>query len=345
MGKNDLSAYFLIGPTASGKTAVAQRIAEEDGFDIVSADSMLIYCGMDVGTAKPSREEQARARYWCMDLADPGSHFSVALFREAALKALSRIATEGKQAIVVGGTGLYVKALTHGLSPTPPGARECEIGREGQDLPSNLPLLPDKPAGGDPSSRCYDVAGKAAHLSGLQAILQKEAPEMYAALADKQNPRRLVRAIEMERAGIKQPLNLWKRHGAGPVLTGLRLPLAQLRVRIEARVRKMYGNGLLEEVRVLCGSGFDKASTARGAIGYAEAIAHLEGRCTIEEAILQTTRRTVQLARRQMTWFRNQANVDWIDVNTTDDTGDVARAVRQSWKKNGSGEIEPRTET
>jgi len=320
MSGNGLRAYFLVGPTASGKTAVAQRIAEEDGFDIVSADSMLVYRGMDIGTAKPSLEEQARVRYWCMDLAEPGTHFNVSRFKDAAVDALSKITSEGKRAIVAGGTGLYVKALTHGLSPTPPALFASHVPGSGNRVADTREAM-------------------VASVPELQEILQREAPEVYAAMPDKQNPRRLSRAIEMARTGIKQPLNLWKEQGAGPVLTGLRLPMAQLRIRIEERVRGMYRNGLPEEARALCATGFDNATTAKAAIGYAEAIAHLEGRFTIEEAITQTTRRTYQLARRQMTWFRNQANVDWIDVEIGMDAATIARSIKESWRKHGAAPI------
>ncbi|MEI6970921.1 MAG: tRNA (adenosine(37)-N6)-dimethylallyltransferase MiaA [bacterium] len=309
MNQMSASACFLVGPTASGKSAVAQLLAESEGFDIVSADSMLVYRGMDIGTAKPTRPEQARARYWCMDLVDAGTLFSVGLFRDAATAALSGIAVAGRRAIVVGGTGLYIKSLTHGLSHTPPA---------NPSLRAELDLM----AGERP-------------ISELQEMLRNEAPDLYNALPDKLNPRRLVRAIELARAGVLQPSSSWRQVNTGPVLAGLRFDPALLRKRIEERAGAMFRSGLLDEVRLLLAAGFGHSPSARSAIGYAEAAAVLDGTCTVDEAIERTARRTFQLARRQMTWFRHQANVDWIDVEIGMDTTTIAKSVKESWRKNG----------
>lgn len=308
-----ISAHFLVGPTAVGKSAVAQQIAEDDGFDIVSADSMLVYRGMDIGTAKPSRDEQARARYWCIDLVDAGAPFSVGLFRDAALAALSKIAMARRKAIVIGGTGLYVKALTHGLSHTPPA-----------DIEFRAQL--DRIAGERP-------------VAELQEMLRESAPDLFKALSDKRNPRRLVRALELAHAGIRRPPGSWKSRNAGPVLTGLRTDPLLLRARIGDRVRNMYGAGLVDEVKALVAAGFGRSSTARSAIGYSEAVAVLEGSCTEEEAIRRTAQRTFQLARRQMTWFRHQADVDWIDIDIGTNTATIARAVKESWRKHGPSSV------
>lgn len=309
MNTTPASAYFLVGPTATGKSAVAQLIAEADGLDIVSADSMLVYRGMDIGTAKPTSSERARARYWCMDLVEAGSAFSVGLFKAAATEALARITAAGRKAIVVGGTGLYVKALTHGLSETP---------AADQALRAELDLMArEKP------------------VAALQEMLQQLAPDLYNALADKRNPRRLVRALELARAGILKPPASWKHGDTGPVMPGLRLDMAQLRKRIEDRARLMFTTGLLDEVRTLLSAGLGRSPTAQGAIGYAEAIAVIGGTCTVEEAIGRTAQRTFQLARRQMTWFRHQANIDWIDIEIGMDAGTIAAAVRKSWRNHG----------
>lgn len=308
-----LSAYFLVGPTATGKTAVAQHLAEDDNFDIVSADSMLVYRGMDVGTAKPTTTDRARARYWCLDQVDAGSSFSVGLFKDAAVAALSAIAGAGRKAIVAGGTGLYIKALTHGLSQTPPAdpAIRMELDR----------LAVEKP------------------VTELQNMLEQLAPELYRGLSDKRNPRRLVRAIELARSGISQPPASWQRNNTGPVLTGLRLDPVQLKARIETRAENMFRTGLLDEVKALLAAGFGQSPTAQGAIGYVEAIAVLDGSLTVREAVQQTVRRTFQLARRQMTWFRNQENVDWIDIDIGMDAATIAAAVRESWRKHGPAPV------
>ncbi|MEI6808689.1 MAG: tRNA (adenosine(37)-N6)-dimethylallyltransferase MiaA [bacterium] len=308
-----MSAFFLVGPTATGKSAVAQRLAEDDQFDIVSADSMLVYRGMDLGTAKPTCEDRARARYWCMDLVDAGSLFSVGLFRNSALAAISQIAMSGRKAIVAGGTGLYIKALTHGLSQTPPA-----------DPVFRAEL--DRIAGSQP-------------VAELQSMLNKLAPELYNALSDKLNPRRLVRALELAHTGIRQPPASWKHENTGPMITGLRLDPAQLKMRIVQRARNMFKTGLIDEVKVLLAAGFGQSPTARSAIGYTEAIALLNGSLTEEDAVQQTARRTFQLARRQMTWFRHQANVDWIDIDIGMDAATIAGAVKESWRKHGPAPI------
>lgn len=306
-------AYILAGPTASGKSAVAQRLAEDEHFDIVSADSMLVYRGMDLGTAKPTREDRTRARYWCMDLVDAGSPFSVGLFRSSALAAISQIAMAGRKAIVAGGTGLYIKALTHGLLQTPPA-----------DPVFRAEL--DRIAGSKP-------------VAELQDMLNKLAPELYNALSDKLNPRRLVRALELAHTGIRQPPESWKRKNSGPMITGLRMNLVQLKVRIEDRARNMFKAGLTNEVKGLLAAGFGQSPTAGSAIGYTEAIALLNGTLTEAEAIQQTAQRTFQLARRQMTWFRHQANVDWIDIDIGMDAATIAGAVKESWRKHGPAPI------
>ncbi|MEI6219109.1 MAG: tRNA (adenosine(37)-N6)-dimethylallyltransferase MiaA [bacterium] len=309
MHTEQFRARFLVGPTAVGKSAIAQSIAENDHFDIVSADSMLVYRHMNIGTAKPTVEEQARAKYWCMDLAEPGFFFSAGLYRNAALAALTSIASNRSSAIVVGGTGLYVKALTHGIQQTPT-----------PDLHLRAEL---------------DIVARDRPVAKLQEMLQRMAPDLLNSLSDKLNPRRLVRAIELAHAGILQPPASWKKVEKGPILTGLRLDPVQLQVRIDQRAREMFHRGLIDEVKGLLSAGYGMSQTVQSAIGYVEAIAVINGSCTVDEAIQRTARRTFQLARRQMTWFRHQANVDWIDIDIGMDAATIAEAVKESWRRHG----------
>lgn len=305
-----LNAFFLVGPTATGKTEVCQIIAERRGYEIVSADAMMVYRGMDIGTAKPDAESRSKAVYHCLDLAEPGDFFSAGMFREHALAALRSARASGRHAIVTGGTGLYVKALTHGLDPVP--AADSTLRTE--------------------ADRILETSG----LEALQEWARKRAPAQFKALSDVRNPRRLVRAVEV--AGLSGQSSApagWKPLGKGPKIAGLAMPPPELERRIRRRVEAMYARGLLAEVESLLGRGLEQAPTALKAIGYAEAIALIRGRCTREEAIEQTVLRTRRLAKRQMTWFRNQADVEWLEVDSGMPVEQVVVMVLECWEKIG----------
>ena len=303
-------AFFLVGPTATGKSAVAQHLAEQDGSDILSADSMLVYRGLDIGTAKPSQSERERVRYWGVDLVDPAEPFSVARYLAVAGEAARATARAGRRLIVVGGTGLYIKALLHGLAPLPatdPAARERwqSLLREGG-------------------------------IPALQEALRTRAPQWLAALADPNNGRRLVRALELVEAGLTDPPRSWSPAEERPTVAGIFANRDVLECRIRQRVGAMYRDGLLDEVRQLLGHrGFAEWPTAAQAVGYGEVVAHLEGRLTEAAARERTVVRTRQLAKRQMTWFRHQCQVDWTEVAGTSDVATLAERVRQSWAAAG----------
>ena len=300
-------ACFLVGPTASGKSAVAQYIAEREGQLIVSADSMSLYLGMDIGTAKPSAAERARVDYAGIDLADPTEKFSVAGY----LDAVRPFFNSGREIIVTGGTGLYVKCLTEGFGDVPPENKELRAGLEALD---------------------FDALKKRA---------QKEAAELYGRLTedDQQNPRRLIRILEKVVEGTPSPATAEAKYYGSwnsrpkPVLVGLHVEREVLHKRIEQRVDKMYAAGLLDEARGLLG--VNLSSTAMQAIGYAEAFAVLHGEITVDEAREKTIIRTRRLAKRQMTWFRNQLNVEWIDAAGYPTLEKLAEAVSLAWKRVG----------
>ena len=291
------SAFVLVGPTASGKSAVTQLLAEKSGASIVSADSMNIYRGMDIGTAKPSPEERARVKTFGMDLAEPTEPFSVGDWLNAVRPAFGVTQTP----IVAGGTGLYVKCLLQGLD----------------DLPSADEKL---------RQRTENMT-----LSELQAETQKAAPEAYAALADKENPRRLIRLIERSCRPGDLTRRSWKTEM--PVVIGLSVERDELHRRISGRVNKMYADGLLEEARGLID--LKLSSTAQHAIGYAEAFSVLRGEMTEAEAKEKTIIRTRQLSKRQMTWFRHQLTVEWIETSGFPDIGSLAEKVFNVWKASG----------
>jgi tRNA dimethylallyltransferase len=297
MTPNKPSAFVLVGSTASGKSAVAQMLAERTGAPIVSADSMNIYRGMDIGTAKPSPEERARVKTFGVDVADPTESFSVGDWLEAVHPAFQSSQTP----IVAGGTGLYVKCLLQGLD----------------DLPTADTALRERT--------------EKMTLAELQAEARLVAPEAYEALADKENPRRLVRLIEQSCRPGDLTRRAWKTEM--PVVIGLNVERDELHRRIAARVGKMYAGGLLEEARRL--AGLKLSSTAQHAIGYAEAFAVLRGEMTAAEAKEKTIIRTRQLSKRQMTWFRHQLNVQWIETADCPDVEQLADRVYNICKEGG----------
>lgn len=301
------AAFFLVGPTATGKSAIAQHIAETQKWDILSADSMLVYRGMDIGTAKPSKEERARVAYGGLDLADPDEPFSVGQYIEHARSFLNARSMKGTPLIVTGGTGLYVKCLTEGLARLPPA---------------------------DPALRVWaEALLEKDGVAALQEALQKRDAARYEALRDKNNPRRLIRALELVGSG-HDDTKTWTSTPSVSII-GLEVDPDQLAIRIQNRVQKMYDSGLLDEIDRLTSSYSRLSETAAQAIGYAEAIAVRQGRMTLEDAVARTLVRTRQLAKRQMTWFRHQANVIWISVKKNCTITQLAGQVLAKWKQYG----------
>lgn len=298
-------AYFLVGPTASGKSAVAQYLAERNGSLVVSADSMNLYTGMNIGTAKPSFAEQELVDYRGVNLALPSESFSVANYLERVQSAFNG----DRKVIVAGGTGLYIKCLTEGFNEVPPANVALREKLEQLDFPT------------------------------LQQQAQKKATNLYQSLTpdDQQNPRRLIRILE--RAGAPLP-EATKQAAAGqwnskpkPVIVGLKVEREVLCRRIEQRVDEMYAEGLLDEARILMQQ--DLSPTALQAIGYSEAFAVLAKTMSIDEAKERTLIRTRQLAKRQMTWFRNQLNIEWIDTYDYSGVKALAGAVSEAWNRTG----------
>ena len=303
-----LSAHILVGPTASGKSAVALHLAlaARPPRPILSADSMTIYRGMDLGTAKPDAQERAAVPSFGFDLADPDRTFSVGDYLAAMQAAAPALAACRALPIVVGGTGLYVKGLTEGLDsaavddPTPRAAAEALLNAEG--------------------------------LEALQAATRALNPEQYARLRDPENPRRVVRAYELLASGHSLPV---AEERPRPKVAGLRLPPDELRARIARRARQMFAYGLVEEVRGLRAKYPALSETARHAIGYEEAGRVLDGQLREEEAIRLVAVRTGQYAKRQMTWFRHQADVVWVEVGPDDSTERIAGRVAKIWASHG----------
>ncbi len=300
------AGLFLVGPTASGKTAVAHALAGRLGLPVLSADAMLVYRGMDVGTAKPSARERKRYGYEGIDLADPDEPFSVGRYLEAVRAAVARAASP--RWIVAGGTGLYVKGLAEGLDPSGAASRRARAAVRQQ----------------------YEAGG----LEALRAELERRAPGALAGLADRDNPRRVQRALERVLDGARAAPRA--RGAARPRLVGLERAPSDLRERIAGRVEAMFAGGLIEEAANLRRRYGELSPTARGAIGYREAAGVLDGRCTAVEAKERMVVRTRQLAKRQRTWFRHQADVAWVPVAAGTAAGRIADEVERTWRECGS---------
>ncbi|MDQ3896077.1 MAG: tRNA (adenosine(37)-N6)-dimethylallyltransferase MiaA [Actinomycetota bacterium] len=290
---------MLVGPTASGKSALALEVARRLGdVELVSADSMQVYRGMDVGTAKPTEAEQAEIPHHLLDVADPGEDFSVARFQAAAAEVIAGVEARGRRALVVGGTGLYVQALVDGLA----------LPGEWPDVKAELERRP--------AEELY---------RGLA-----EADPLAASRIEPGNKRRLVRALEVTLGSGRPFSSFGPGLGAYPRsrfrLAGVWLPRDVLAERIAARYRAQLGAGLLDEVRRLQ----DRMSrTARQALGYKELLAHLAGTCTLDEAVDEAVRRTKGFARRQRAWFRRDPRITWL--GTSRNPVDLLPALLGDW--------------
>jgi tRNA dimethylallyltransferase len=285
----------LAGATATGKTALSLALAEAllaRGIpaEIVSADSRQVYRGMDIGTAKVGPQERARVPHHCLDLVDPDVAFSVADYSQVAAVALAGIAERGAVALLVGGTGFYLRAVARGMAV--------------DELPWDSSVRGD-----------IEVALTAGGLAPLVAELRRIAPTRAASI-DLRNPRRVVRALEIARLDGDAPLPQPRGYGRPVLWLGLQIEPATLRERIHSRARAQFEAGLVEETMALVAR-YDAALPSFSGIGYAEALAVIEGRLSREEAIAEDARRNVQFARRQATWFRREPDVRWLDASAT----------------------------
>ena len=277
----------LVGPTASGKSALAHAWAVAGGdVEIVTVDSMQVYRGMDIGTAKPTAVAQAEVRHHLLDVADPSEDFSLARFLPAARAAVADIAGRGRRALLVGGTGLYVQALVDDL-----------------EVPGLFPA-----ARAEVEAEADTVA-----LHARLAVLDPVA----ATRMEPTNRRRVVRALEVT-LGSGRPFSSFgpgfEAYPRSPIRqVGLRVQVDVLDRRIEQRVTAMVEAGLVAEVAALAASPRGLSRTAGQALGYREVLAHLEGACSLDEAVSLTVTRTRQLARRQLRWFRRDPRIRWVD--------------------------------
>ncbi|MDE3067668.1 MAG: tRNA (adenosine(37)-N6)-dimethylallyltransferase MiaA [Verrucomicrobiota bacterium] len=284
-----LRPIFLAGPTAVGKSAVALRLAEQFGGEIISADSMQVYRGLDIGTAKPSAADRARVPHHLIDLVDLIESFDVAKFVRLARQAVTEIQSREKTPIFCGGTGLYFKAYVRGLGEAP---------AANPALRAELEAMP---------------------FEALLRELRERDPAAYEKM-DKQNPRRVIRAVEVIRLTgrpFSEQWADWQREGqpetAEKIFVLTRRP-DDLRERINARVDEMFRRGLVEETRALLQCGLDRNPTAMQAIGYRQVVEHLHGRRSLPDTVQLVKQRTRQFAKRQLIWFRRHGNCQWMEL-------------------------------
>jgi tRNA dimethylallyltransferase len=299
----------VVGPTAAGKSALALRLAEHLDGEIVNADALQVYRGLDVGTAKPTAGERARVPHHLVDVREPTERFSAGEFARLARAVIEDVHGRGKAALVVGGSGFYLQALFEGLSPLPRPQPEIRAELKRRAAAEGPEALHDELAEVDPET---------------------------AARLPRGDTQRIVRALEVAVASGR-PLSAWIADNPAPsrplsaLHVGLTLPRAILYDRISVRVDRMLERGWLEEVRGLLAMGIPPEAPAFQAIGYRQMVRCIRGELPLDEAIDETVRATRRFAKRQMTWFRKESQVNWFDPRSlAEDMSDILRLLEES---------------
>ena len=297
--KNHKQIIFIVGPTGVGKSAVAMALAKKIDGEIISADSMQLYRGMNIGTAKILPEEQRGITHHLLDIASIDTPMDVAQYRQEAMKAINNILARHKTPIVVGGSGLYVRSLTDGLFEGP----ACN-----PELRQKLNQLAEE-------------KGNEALLNELKKVDPKTAQTI-----DPHNRRRLIRALEVYEAE-KKPLSElkteWQKEnqemqGTPFRLFGLTLPRELLYQRLNQRVDVMFEQGLVDETKALLFQGLKENQVALQAIGYKEVVAYLDGKINLAQCRDEVKKATRHLAKRQWTWFNRDPRVEWVELSPHD---------------------------
>ena len=296
-----------MGPTASGKSALVLELARHmppPAVEVVSVDAMQVYRGMDIGTAKPSPAEQEDVPHHLIDVAEPHEEFSVARFQRLARAAIAGVEARGHRALLVGGTGLYLRSVID----------EMDLPGQWPDVRQDLEKEPD---------------------SGLLYRRLVELDPVGAERMTPSNRRRIVRALEVT-LGSGRPFSSF---GAGLAshpptrfrLAGVWLPRQVLSGRIADRVQAMFKDGLVEEVKTLAARAGGLSRTARQALGYREVLAYLDHSCSLEETMDEVARRTRAFARRQRVWFRRDPRIVW--YGTSHEPAQLMQALLEDWSR------------
>ena len=292
---------FLAGPTAVGKSEIALQLAEQISGEIISVDSMQVYRGLDIGTAKPTRADRIRVPHHLIDICDLTESFDAAQFARLAHRAVAEIQSRGHVPILCGGTGLYFKAFLEGLDEMP--SADAKLRAELEATP----------------------------LETLLAELHERDPITYKKI-DKKNVRRVVRAVEVIRLTGKPVSKVqsskFKLQGSRPQFFCLTRRPDDLRRRIDARVDQMFRRGLVDETRELLKHGLEQNRTAMQAIGYRQVVEHLRGERSLTETVELVKNRTRRFAKRQLTWFRAQKNLEWINLKPEESMEKSVQQIR-----------------
>jgi tRNA dimethylallyltransferase len=297
------SVIFLLGPTGVGKTDVGIHLAHQLKGEIVSADSMQLYRGMDIGTAKPTIEEQDGIPHHLFNQLDIHEHCDVARFQKLAEKAVLEIWERKAIPIIVGGSGMYVRSLTQGLFEGP--GRDSQIRKELEEW--TIEKLRDELLKVDPQS---------------------------AKKIEKNDRKRMIRALEfyqLTKSPISEFQTQWQQDsksdflGRPRLIFGLMRPRDELYRRCDLRVEKMFEQGWVDEVQSLLKNGLKEAPTACKAIGYPDIISYLEEKCTLEKTIECIKQKTRQYVKRQLTWFRREPGIKWLNVEKEETASEIAK--------------------
>lgn len=293
MASKSRCLVFLVGPTGVGKSVTAVHLAQRFDGEIVNCDSIQVYRGFDVGTAKPPAELRQAVTHHLLDIVEPDRQFTAADFAREALEAIRAIQSRNRLPFLVGGTGLYFKALLDGLFPGP--GRDDSLRRR---LSENI---------------------RADGLEGLRQKLEEVDPA-YAQLIGPRDTVRIIRALEVfyltqkplseHFQATRSPLR-----GFHPIKIGLKLKREELYRRIEVRVERMFASGLVDEVRGLLARGVREEAPPFRALGYRHVLGYLRGKISLDEAIALTKKDTRHYAKRQMTWFKKMSGIQWFEAD------------------------------
>jgi tRNA dimethylallyltransferase len=286
----------VLGPTASGKSALGVALAKKLSGEVVACDSTQVYRGFDLGTAKITEAEREGVPHWMIDIAEPREVFTAGDYRRKAEDVLRDIAARGRVPIITAGTGLYLRALLEGLADAPPRSEELRVRLRH-------------------SRERYGPAR-------LHRTLRRLDPSAAARIAERDS-QKVIRALEI-RLLAKKPVGEIHAQGRAPlegfapVKIGLSPPRAELYARIENRVLEMFDAGWVEEVRSLWRARVPRSAKPFSFIGYRQILAHLDGSGSREEIILEIQKATRRFAKRQLTWFRSEVNVQWLEAFGSD---------------------------
>ena len=299
----------ILGPTAAGKSEVALQVARRVHAEIVGADSRQIYRGLEIGTAAPSERDRAIAPHHLASFLGPGEIYSAGRYARDARAALDEIHSRGRVALIVGGSGLYIRALLDGLFEGP--------GRD------------------DAVRARLELRIKESGLESLRAELNRVDPEAHAAILPG-DAVRVIRALEVHELTGRPVSSLRRERRKEPmpsIRVGFRWPRATLAKRIDSRIQDQLRDGFLRQARSLLDAGLPPDAPGLNTLGYRELVAHLRGTCSLEEAVDTIALRTRQLAKRQETWFRKAEGVEWFDFESPEQFPEAAAAI--------AGRIEP----